>query len=138
MDISRLKKKDLKVWLPLFDDVDVLCRHIPQGEFDAIKAAATSVRFDPRTHQRVEKLDDRRFRADLATAVVEEWRGLKDGDSDFPCTPENIEFMMQECTEFRLLVLDAPCSLDKMLSAEKAELEKNSETTSAPGPTSPA
>lgn len=137
MDISRLKKKNLKVWLPLFDDVDVLCRHIPQSEFDAIKAAATTVEFD-RRHQRVEKINDQKFRIALGHAVVEDWKGLKDDGVEFPCTPGNIEFLMTESSQFRLLVMDAPLDLERMIEAERAELEKNSETTSVQKPTTPA
>lgn len=130
MDIAKIKSKALKAWLPLFDGVDVLCRFVPQSRFDALQEQCMEVSFDPKTHQKAKKLNNELFRTELAKEVVEDWRGLVDGDQAFPCTAENIEFMMCECTEFRLLVLDAPLSLEKMVEMERAEQEKNSWTTS--------
>lgn len=125
MDIQRLKKNDLKVWLPLMDEVEVLVRHITQGEFDAISKQATAVKFD-KNHVKREERDEEQFRSLLARAVVLDWRGIKDGDDPYPCTPENMDYLMRECTEFRLLVMDVPLSLERMLAAEKAAAEKNS------------
>ena len=136
MDISRLKKKDLQVWLPLVEGVDVLCRHIPQSVFDGLQKECTVVKFDPRSHRKTEELDQKKFRSALSRAVVVDWKGIVDGDKEFPCTPENTDYLMNEMTEFRLLVMDAPLSLEKMLSAEKDETEKNSLNTSAPSSTS--
>lgn len=137
MDISRLKKKDLRVWLQMMDGVEIQCRHLSQSEFDRIVADSTIVKFDPRSHRRVEERDDAKFRADLANAVVVDWKGIEEDGQPFPFSKENVAFLMEECTEFRMLVMDAPLSLEKMLEAEQAELKKNSLTTSAPGPTSP-
>jgi len=138
MDISKIKNKTLKVWLPLFDGVDVLCRYLPQSGFEALQERCTETSFDPKTHQKIKKLNDEKFRSELALAVVEDWRGLVDGDQPFPCSADNIDFLMRDCTEFRLLVMDAPLSLEKMVEMERAELEKNSSTTSAREQTTPA
>lgn len=138
MDISRLKKKDLKVWLTLLDGVEVLCQHLSQSDYDRISERCTTTRIENRTYRRIEERDDKQFRAEIAQAVVLDWRGLVDGDAPFPFTKENLLYLMEECTEFRLLVMDAPMSLEKMLAAEKAELEKNSKTTSAAEPIGPA
>lgn len=136
MDISRLKKKNLRVWLPMMDGVEVLCCHLSQPDFDAISAACITTKFDNRTHRRLEERDDKKFRAELGKAIVEDWRGIDDEGKPYPCTPENVVYLMEECTEFRLLVMDAPLSLERMLAAEKEELGKNSLTTSAPALTS--
>jgi hypothetical protein len=45
---------------------------------------------------------------------------------------------MRECTEFRLLVMNTPLSLERMLAAEREAAEKNSQSTSAPATTTPA
>ncbi|AMV72215.1 hypothetical protein DBW_1861 [Desulfuromonas sp. DDH964] len=138
MDVSRIKKNDLKVWLPLFDDVEILCRYLPQSAFDKISAQTSAVKFDPKSHRSIPERDEKKFRSLLGRAVVEDWRGLTDAGEPLPCTPENIDWLMEELTEFRLLVLDAPLSLEKMVASERAIQEKNSLTTSEPGPTSPA
>lgn len=125
MDIRRLRNNDLKVWLPLLDEAEVLVRHIPQREYDEILARCRAVRFNPKTHRREEEIDDAKFRSELARAAVCDWRNLVDGDEPYPCTAENIDYLVQECTEFRLLVMDAPLSLEKMLAAEKETATKN-------------
>lgn len=131
MDIARLKKRNLVVWLPLFEDIEVECVHISQSEFDAISAEAIEIKFDPKSHRKIESRDEKKFRSLLAQRVVRGWRGkdggpgFVDGDQPFPCNPENIDYLMEESTEFRLLVMDAPLSLEKMLATEKASTEKN-------------
>ena len=131
MDISRLKKKNLTAWLPLGDDntVQILCRHISQSEFDALDEAATGKKG---------VRDNAAFRSALARAVVKDWSGIDDDGAEFPPTPENIDYLMSESTSFRLLVMDAPLSMSKMLAAEKEALRKNSLTTSGQNPTTPA
>ena len=87
MDISRLKSKDLKVWLPLFDDVEVLCNHISQSQFEALRRKCATHRFDPKTHQRIEEVDDERFRAELGRAVVVDWQASKRATKTTPARP---------------------------------------------------
>lgn len=137
MDISRIKKRDLRVWLPLFEGVEVLCRHLQQRDYDALRKECSTVSFHPKTHQPVETLDEVRFRSALGRTIVEDWRGLEDDGADYPCTPENIDYLMESLTEFRLLVVGAPLSLERMIQSEKALAEKNSSTTSAPSSTTP-
>lgn len=137
MDVRRLKNNDLKVWLPMMDGVEVLARHVSQREFDAISKQATEVKVDPVTRQRREERDEQKFRSLLARAVVLDWRGVTDGEETFPCIPENIDYLVEECTEFRILVMDAPLSLERMLAAEKEAERKNSSTTSPPSGITP-
>ena len=138
MDVSRIRKKNINVWLPLFEDVEVLCQYLSQKDFDEISEQATTHRHDPKTHRRVSEQDAKQFRQLLARAVVKDWRGMEDEGKPYPCSPENIDYMMENCTEFRLLVLDAPLSLERMLTAEKEDQEKNSLATSGAGLTSQA
>lgn len=138
MNVRRLKNHDLKVWLPLMDGVQVLARHISQREFDTITKQSTEIIVDPKTYHRREERDEQKFRSLLARAVVLDWRGIDDGDEPFPCTPENIDYLVEECTEFRIFVMDAPLSLERMLAAEKEAERKNSSTTSPLPGTSPA
>jgi hypothetical protein len=138
MDISRLKKNDLRVWLPLADGVEVLARYISQARFDAISRQAEETRFDPKSHQKTVERNEVKFRSLLAQEVVEDWRGLLDDGEPYPCTPEHIDYLVEEWTEFRLLVMDAPLSLEKMLAIEKESAGKNSVSTSAQLPIIPA
>ena len=138
MDVSRIKKNDLQAWLPMMDGVEVLCAHLGNSEYRALRKQALTIKFDPRSKAKVEELDDEKLIGLIAEKVVKDWRGITDGDQEFPCTPENIDYLVRECSEFRMLMMDAPLSMEKMLDAEKAETEKNSLATSAPALTSPA
>lgn len=117
MNVGRLKRKDLKAWLPLDSDeeVRILCRHVSQAEFDVI---------DESTRDKKGVRDAKEFRSALANAVVEEWEGIHDDGSDFPCTKENIDYLAEESTSFRLLITGAPLSMEKMLEAEKESIRK--------------
>lgn len=122
MDVSRLKKKNLKAWLPLGGDgaVMVLCRHISQSEFDALDEDATDSKG---------VRDNKKFQSSLARAVVQDWSGIDEEGEVYPCVPENIDYLMAESTDFRLLVMDAPLSMTKMLAAERESVRKNLFTT---------
>lgn len=126
MDVQRLKKRDLQVWLDLDDEVQVLCRHISQSQFDDIKAGVTRIVYDPKLRDNRDEIDNQAFRSALGRAIVADWKGLVSGADPYPCTSENIDYLMEECTEFRLLVLGTPLSFSRMLAAEKAANEKNS------------
>ena len=130
MDVSRLKKKNLRAWLPLGSDgaVMVLCRHISQSEFDKLDEDATDSKG---------VRDNQKFRSALGRAVVQDWNGIEDDGHVHPCTPENIDYLMAESTDFRLLVMDAPLSMTKMLAAERESVRKNLFTTLGHGPTIP-
>lgn len=138
MDIGKLKSNSLRVWLPLIEGADVLCRHLSQSVFDAITRDCKTVKFAPLTGAKTEEMDEVKFRSLLARAVVIDWRGLEEDGQPWPCTPENIDYLMEECTEFRLLVRGAPLSLEKMLAIEREAAAKNSATTSAPASITPA
>jgi len=138
MDISRISKKQIQVWLPLMDGVEVLCRHLAQDEYDAILKQSVKTTFNPKTHLKQEERDEQRFNSLLARAVVLDWQGLDDAGQPFPCSPENIDYLMEKLTEFRLLVIGTPLSFERMLAAERAVTEKNLSTISAPSPITPA
>lgn len=130
MDVGRLKKKNIEVWFPYVEDAEVLCGHLSQREYDEITAACTERKINRKTGNTEIIRDDKKFRSLLARAVVKDWRGLTDDGADFPCNPENIDYLMEESTEFRLLVQSAPMSLEQMLEAEREAVRKNSGSSS--------
>lgn len=131
MDISRLRKRDIKAWIPVEDEVDVECRHISQGEWEEIKEEATTVTVEKDGTQKKD-FDNKKFRSLLGRRAVTNIRGLTDGIDDqerplpFQVTPENIDMLMEEWTEFRLAVMGSPMKLSVMLKLEREQLTKNS------------
>lgn len=126
LNVGRLKKKNLKVWLPVMDEFRILARHISQSHFEELSDKCTASKPDPKDPRKtISERDEKLFREELAVAVVEEWDGIEDDDAPFPATRENLGYLMEECTEFRMTVMDVPLSLERMLAAERAANEKN-------------
>jgi hypothetical protein len=136
MDVSRLNKQKtdgcIKVWFPMGEGMDVLMRYVPQDEYDALSEACTESTIDPATLQRTKTRDNEKFRKELAKAETLDWRGVFNGKDDagkevpYPCTPENIEILVQKWTEYRMLVMGTPLQLAAMLEAEREAERKNS------------
>jgi hypothetical protein len=132
-DIARLRKRDLKAWIPVDKDVRILARHISQAEWEEIRSSCTETILDPLTGKSESKEDEAKFRSALGQRVVYAIEGLEDSDDldengnprPFVATPENITLLMEEWTEFRMTVRSTPLSFDLMLSLSKAQTEKN-------------
>lgn len=143
MDISRLRKKNIRVWLPITEGVEVFCGHLTQSEWEEAKEQSTAIVFNRSNNSKTENFDIKKFRALLVKKIVFDIRGLTDGEDEhgnplpFECTPENLEYLMHEWTEFRTAVMDTPLSLEKMLAEEKEVERKNSEGGSKLDETTP-
>lgn len=126
INVGRLKRKDLKVWLPIIEEFRILARYLSQTEYDRITKLATIVKPDPDDSTKtIQERDDIIFRRELGIAVIEAWDGVEEDGAEFPATPENIAYMMEECTELRLKVFNIPLSLELMLQEDRKANEKN-------------
>lgn len=126
MDLAPIKKDTLRVWLPVVDDFEVLCRYLDQPQFDRIMAEATTYETPAGGGAAVPRRDEQAFRRALARAVVVDWRNLTDDGQAVSCTPETIDYLVDTLGDFRTTVLAAPLSLKRMLDLAKAAAEKNS------------
>jgi hypothetical protein len=128
-NVSRIDKTRPELWIPFLDDPDtrVKVRHLTQDEFENIIEAAIVTTFNPKTHGKEKTRDDKKYREMLVDAVVIDWEGFVDGDKGdaYPCTSENRHFLMEKSTDFRMVVMDAPLSLQKMLDIEMEQNIKN-------------
>lgn len=132
MDISALTSKQrIEAWFEFKPDVKVLIRYLSREELNAIGKKATVITFDSR-HQERREFDPIKSDLLVAQAAVLDWQGLLDGAAAYPCTPENIEFLVRNYNGFGLFVNNACADLDRIIAQQKAATEKNSETTSAP------
>lgn len=131
MDIGKFREGGFVAWLPLLPGVDdtpeILCGYLSQKEYDEAREKATAYKGEGQ--QRTAETDEKKMRRLISRQIVRDWRGLEDDGSPYPCTPENIDYLMEVCTEFRMLVMGAPMSLAAMLQAEKEALRKNSGTS---------
>lgn len=132
-DVASLRKRNLKAWIPVDEEVKVLARHISQAEWEEIRSECSTVSVNGITGKSETVIDEARFRGEIGRRVVEDVTGLEDSDSTdsegralpFVVTPENIDLLMSEWTEFRMTVMDTPLSFGRMQGLAKAQLIKN-------------
>lgn len=136
-DVARLRRKDLTAWVPVDDEVRILCRYISQAEWEDLRSQSTETIVNSITGLPESKEDKNRFNSLLAARVVIDVDGLVDSDElddqgnplPLKTTPENIDLLMSDWTEFRLTVRDAPLSFERMLSLDREQQKKNSLST---------
>ncbi len=132
-DVALLRKRNLKAWVSVDEEVSILARYISQAEWEELKAQCTETILNPITNQTDIKEDMPAFRALLGERVVSDIVGLVDSEDlddsgnvkPFPATPANIAMLMEEWTEFRLTVMGVPMSFERMLDLAKAQTTKN-------------
>ncbi|MCF6180062.1 MAG: hypothetical protein L3J63_11840, partial [Geopsychrobacter sp.] len=100
MDISRLKVA--QAWLQLAEGVRVKCRYLTSTQLDEIKQQSTETEMRG-AGQSISTRNEEKFRSLLGRAVVIDWEGLENDGQPYPCTPENIDYLMEEYAEFRML-----------------------------------
>lgn len=130
MDFESLKKSQdtgLEVWVPFGED-EVLIKYISRDELKEIARRAKKTSFI--NHQKVEEFDDVRADILLGRAAVKDWKGFTMAGETFPCTPENIDFLMTKWNSFAKFVNDTCVDLEFLVQQEKDKTIKNSSLTS--------
>ncbi len=117
----------LEAWIPFGED-EVLIRYISRDELKEIAKKAKKVSFV--NHQKVEEFDDIKADMLLGRAVVRDWKGFTMKGEPFPCTPENIDFLMRKWNAFARFVNEASVDLSLFMQEEKDKSAKNSSLTS--------
>jgi len=113
--------------------VRILCRYISQAEWEEIRTLSTITTLDPLTGLTVNTEDKNKFNSILAARAVLDAEGLIDSDTldadgnalPLILTPENIDLLMSDWTEFRLAVRDVPLSFERMLNLDREQNKKN-------------
>ncbi|MBW2644600.1 MAG: hypothetical protein JRE23_00220 [Deltaproteobacteria bacterium] len=123
MDLSQLSEKEApKAWIPFGDD-EVLISYISRQDLKKLLKKAKRSTFI--SHQKVEKVDDELADQLLGEAVVKDWKGFTMKKKSYPCTPENIAFLMLNWSSFSAFVNQACTDLQLFAEKEKEEVEKN-------------
>lgn len=131
MNISPLKTKSLKIWLPFGDGAEVLIAYISREDLQAIakEAQKTSLR----KGQEIKEYDPVKADSLLGRKAVRDWKGFDDDGKEFPCTPENIDLLMTQWTDFARFVNDSCSDLERLVKEKESVIQKNSLNTLGQG-----
>ena len=81
MDLKNLIAKDNRPrrWVEFKDGFELDLVFLPKVQLAALARKATKLAFDPKTHQRIEQVDDTALIRHFVTECVKGWRGLTIG-----------------------------------------------------------
>ena len=123
LDVSKIKTGGTRAWVPIVDEFRAQFTHISQDEYDALRESCKIK--EEKDGKLVGTLDEDLFRHELAARVTVAWEGIADGDAPYLCTPENINYISDKVTEFRVALFGKPLSLAAMLDAAREQQKKS-------------
>ena len=109
---------DIKTaWLqfPGYDGFEVKIANLSRKELQALRKRCIKTKFDRKTHQAVEEIDDDKFINEFTKGTIKGWKGFKlkyvqdfvlidlqdnDPDAELEYTHENAVSLVQNSTEF--------------------------------------
>jgi hypothetical protein len=119
--------KTVDIDFPGFTGMQVSLCYLGREELVKLRKRCVSTKFDRKTRQPEETLDEEKFIVEYCKAVIKGWSGLKyryleelllvdigelDPDSELPFTLENAELLMKNATSFDTWVTETVGDLE--------------------------
>jgi hypothetical protein len=137
MDLKKLMVDTKNVWVdfPGLPGFEVEVANLSRKELTGLRKKCTTTKFDRKTRQPVEKLDEDKFVVEFTHGVVKNWKGLtlahletlllvdiadKDPEQELEYTDENAETLVSSSTEFDTWLNEVVFDLDNFRSKPKA------------------
>jgi hypothetical protein len=137
MDLKKLMVDTKNVWVdfPGLPGFEVEVANLSRKELNGLRKRCTGQKFDRKTRQAVEKLDEEKFVVEFTHGVVKNWKGLtlahletlllvdiadKDPEQELEYTDENAETLVSSSTEFDTWLNEVVFDLDNFRSKPKA------------------
>mgnify|MGYP000237877809 FL=1 len=137
MDLKKLMVDTKNVWVdfPGLPGFEVEVANLSRKELTGLRKKCTTTKFDRKTRQPVEKLDEDKFVVEFTHGVVKDWKGLtlehletlllvdiegKDPKQELEYTDENAETLVSSSTEFDTWLNEVVFDLDNFRSKPKA------------------
>ena len=107
--------KTVTMDFPRFEGMTVDLCYLAREELVKLRKRCLSTKWDKKSHQPVEEMDDDKFIVEYCKAVIKGWKGLKysyleelllvdvsdlDPEDTLPFTPDNCELLMKNATDF--------------------------------------
>ena len=136
MDLKKLMVDVKEVWVdfPGLTDFKVKVANLSRKELTNLRKRCTVQKFDRKTRQVVETLDEEKFVTEFSNSVIKGWEGLtltnletlllidtdnKDMSEELPYTAENAEVLVSSSTEFDTWLNEVVFDLDNFRTGSK-------------------
>lgn len=107
--------KTVTMEFPRFEGMTVDLCYLAREELVKLRKRCLSTKWDKKSHQPIEEMDDEKFIVEYCKAVIKGWKGLKysyleelllvdisdlNPEDTLPFNPENSELLMKNATDF--------------------------------------
>ena len=138
MDLKKLMVDTKAAWVdfPGLKGFEVEVVNLSRKELTGLRKKCTTTKFDRKTRQAVEDLDEEKFITEFSRSVIKNWKGLtlehletlilvdigeQDPKSELEFTEENAETLVSSSTEFDTWLNEVVFDLDNFRTGRKAK-----------------
>ena len=136
MDLKKLMVDTKAVWVdfPGLPGFEVEVANLARKELTGLRKKCTTTKFDRKTRQAVETLDEDKFITEFTNAVVKNWKGLtlahletlllvdidgQDASKELEYSEDNAETLVSSSTEFDTWLNEVVFDLDNFRTGTK-------------------
>ena len=144
MELKKLIINTKAVWVdfPGLSGFEVEVANLSRKELTGLRKKCLSSKFDRKTRQVVENLDEEKFVVEFTRAVVKNWRGLKlehletlllidmegrDPSEELDYTEDNAEILVNSSTEFDTWLNEVVFDLDNFRTSSTGRSDRQVE-----------
>ena len=147
MELKKLMVYSKSVWMdfPGLEGFSVEVANLSRKELTILRKKCTSQKFDRKTRQLTENLDEEKFVIEFSKASVKNWKGLtidhletlilidsseQEGTAEVSYSQENAEVLVQNSTEFDTWLNEVVFDLDNFRGGRKETSPKTTRKVS--------
>ena len=136
MDLKKLMVDTKAVWVefPGLKGFEVEIVNLSRKELNGLRKRCTTTKFDRKTRQAIEDLDEDKFIVEFSSAVIKNWKGLtlehletlilvdiegQDSQQELEYNQENAETLVSSSTEFDTWLNEVAFDLDNFRTGSK-------------------
>ena len=141
MELKKLMVDSKSVWIdfPGLSGFSVEVANLSRKELTALRKRCTAQKFDRKTRQLVETLDEDKFVSEFAEASIKNWKGLtvshletlllintegQDPETEVEYTTENAQVLVTNSSEFDTWLNEVVFDLDNFRTGSKGGVSK--------------
>jgi hypothetical protein len=143
MELKKLMVDSKSVWIDFagLEGFSVEVANLSRKELTSLRKRCTEQKFDRKTRQLIEELNDEKFISEFSRSVVKGWKGLslkhletlllidmgsEDPNSELEYTEDNAETLVSSSTEFDTWLNEVVFDLDNFRTKTKGRPAKSS------------